>query len=249
MYVYFLYADGSGQTRIKNSRSNNGLYILSGVLVHEKDWRIVEQKLDDLKRILFPRLRSNKWELHAYHIWNNREFFARRELDLSITKKEEIFSRVVNVACESKITVINVIIFKDMLEQRRSSAVMKSSWQRLTARFEDFLRHKMLYSDDGLLFVDSSQKVPETEIKEAVLAEIRRKNSQLGSHRVIENPIFVESHRWNLIQLADMIAYITHRAYKKDPRFKRWFQLLQPKMYHSDDNIRGFGINEIPDLD
>ena len=243
-----MYVDGSGQTKIKRNSQNNGLYILSGVLVHEKDWRSVEKRLADVKRDVFPQIRPDTWELHAQEIWNSKKFFTKKELRLNLAKKEDIFSRVVDAACESEITVVNVIIFKDVLERRRSSAVMKFSWRRLTARFENFLRQKSFCANDGLLFIDSSQKTPETEIKNAIFAEIRKGGSQLGSYRVIENPIFVESYRWNLIQLADVIAYVVHKHYRKDSRFERWFKALKPKMYHSDGRLCGFGINEIPNL-
>ena len=128
--MYFLYVDSSGQTKIRRNIHDNGLYILSGVLVHERDWRSVEKRLADVKRDLFPRLRPDKWELHAQEIWHSKEFFAKAELGLNLAKKEEIFSKVVDAACESAITIVSVVIFKDTLEQRRSSTVMKSSWRR-----------------------------------------------------------------------------------------------------------------------
>ena len=243
-----MYVDSSGQTKIKHNSRNNGLYILSGVLVHEKDWRSVEKRLADVKHKPFPMIQPYKWELHAQEIWNSKNFFAKKELRLNLTKKRDIFSRVVDAACESNITIVNVIIFKDVLEQRRSLVVMKSSWRRLTVRFESFLRQKSFYTNDGLFFIDSSQKTPEAEIKSTILEEIRRRGGHLGSYRVIENPIFVESHRWNLIQLADMIAYVVHKYYRKDSNFERWFKILKPKMYHSGDRLYGFGINEIPNL-
>lgn len=246
MAMYYLCADGSGQTTIKNSIQDNGLYVLSGVLVHEKDWRSVEKRLVDVKRSLFPGFRPNKWELHAHDIWHGKEFFAREELGLNSEKKDEVFSKIVNIACESEITIINVIIFKDMLTQRRSPMVTKFSWRRLTARFEDFLDQNQAHTNDGLFLIDASQKTPETEIKDVILREVRRRSSRLGSRHVVENPVFVDSFRWNLIQLADMIAYVVHKHYKQDAKFERWFKLLVPKMYHSDGKVYGFGINEIP---
>lgn len=245
--MYFLYVDGSGQTKIRRNIQDNGMYILSGVLVHEKDWRSVEKRLADVKRDLFPRLRPDKWELHAQEIWNSKGFFAKEELGLNFAKKKEIFSRVVDAACKSAITIVGVVVFKDALEQRRSSVVMKSSWRRLTSRFESFLKQNPLHADDGLFFIDSSQKTPEAEIKGTILAEVRRRGGRLGTHRVIENPLFVASHRWGLIQLADMIAYVVHRHYRQDSRFEEWFQSLEPKMYRSGGRLFGFGINEIPD--
>ena len=171
--------------------------------------------------------------------------FDRAELGLNLAKKE-IFSRVVDAACEPVIAIVGMVIFRDALKQRRSSAVMKSSWRRLTVRFENFLRQNSLHADDGLL-IDSSQKTPEAEIKDIIMAEVRRRGGRLGACRVIKNPIFVKSRRWNLIQLADVTAYVVHRLYRKDPRFEGWFKSLEPKMHRSGGRLYGFGINEIPD--
>ena len=244
--MYFLYVDGSGQTKIKRNSQNNGLYILGGVLVHEKDWKSIEEKLGDLKRELFPRLQPYDWELHAHDIWNSTGFFAREDLGLNDYKKEEIFSRVIEVACESEITIINVIIFKDRIMPKRSLAVVKYSWLLLIGRFERFLRQKQTGDNNGLLFIDSSPKTSESEIREAIWRLVRIDGSRRDILRVIEEPIFVESHKRNLIQLADMIAYVVHKYYKADPMFAGWFESLKPKMYHSNGKLYGFGIREFP---
>lgn len=247
MAMYYLCVDGSGQTKIKHSNQNNGLYVLSGVLVHEKDRGSVEKRLVDAKQNLLPEFCPNKWELHAHDIWHGEKFFGKEELGLDRAKRNEIFSKIIDIACKSKITIINVIIFKDLLRQRRSPMVMKFSWRRLTVRFEDFLAQDQTHTNDGLFLIDASQKTPETEIKTIILNAVGRWKSKIGSSHVIETPIFVDSFRWNLIQLADMIAYVIHRHYKKDSEFERWFKLLDSKMYRSNGVLYGFGINEIPD--
>ena len=76
MVMYFLLVDGSGQTKIKYSGQDNGPYILSRVLVHEKDWKSIEKRLEEAKQELFPKIPS-QWEFHAHDIWNDNEFFAK----------------------------------------------------------------------------------------------------------------------------------------------------------------------------
>ena len=63
---------------------------------------------------------------------------------------------------------------------------------------------------------------------------------------VIEQPVFVESHTHNLIQLADMIAYVIHRYYKGDPNFTEFFELSKSKMYRVDGKPDSFGLKEFP---
>ena len=214
--------------------------------VHNLYWKPIEKKMGDVKRELFPKLQPYGWELHAHDIWNSTEFFAREDLELNDSKKEEIFSRVIDAACESEITIINVIIFKDRITPKRSLAVTKYSWMLLMGRFERFLRQKRNVDNNGLLFIDSSPKASEAEIKETIWRLARIDGSRRDILHVIEDPTFVESHKRNLIQLADMIAYVVHKHYRADPMFEKWFESLKPKMYHSNGKLYGFGIREFP---
>lgn len=75
---------------------------------------------------------------------------------------------------------------------------------------------------------------------------------RLGSYwqkvdHVIEDPIFTKSHSRNLIQLSDIIAYITQRHYRDDPKFRDWFGRLKPKMCRPNGALSGFGIKKFPD--
>ncbi len=98
-----------------------------------------------------------------------------------------------------------------------------------------------------MLFVDASQKIPESEIKDIVWRLVRIGSLWQQVEHVIEDPIFTKSHLRNLIQLADMIAYVIHKHYKGDPKFADWFEMLKPKMYQPNGKSHGFGIKEFPD--
>ena len=244
--MYFLYVDGSGQTTIKCKRRNNGLYVLSGVIVHERNWKIVEENLAAVKQDIFPASREG-WELHAQEIWNNRGFFADEKLNLNLAKKQEIFSKVLDFICNSEITLLNVIIFKDrMKEQYTTPKTMEYSWTFIVESFEHFLKQQPEETNNGLIFVDSSQKVPESEIKDVIRRLVRQGSHWQKARHVIEDPIFTKSHLRNLIQLADMIAYITQKYYRYDPKFKAWFERLKPKMYQPGGVLTGFGIKKFP---
>ena len=164
-----------------------------------------------------------------------------------MSKKRDLF--VVDIACESRVTIINVIIFKNRLKRKNSSIVMKYSWSRLTDQFEYFLRQKQADTNNGLFVIDSSQRTPELENKEAIRRRVRVGSSRGDIRYVIEDPIFVESRRHNLIQLADMIAYMAHKYYGADRVFENWFKSLKPKMYRHNGRLIGFGIVEFPDAD
>lgn len=53
--MYFLYADSSGRTEIRQGDRgrNDRLYITVGVIIHEKDWRSTEGRISVMRRVLF----------------------------------------------------------------------------------------------------------------------------------------------------------------------------------------------------
>ena len=244
--MYLLYADSSGQTRIRKGE-HNSLYITVGVIVHEKDWRPIASKISEMKREVFPELDPREWELHASEIWNSRGFFADRRRRLNQTKKLDIFSRTVNLARWSNITIVSVVMFKDkMTGMYRSPTVTEYSWRFVTERLEHFLVQKPEGTNNGLLFIDASHKNPESEIRRAVRKAIKDGGVWRSIDHVIEQPIFVDSHTHNLIQLADMIAYVILRRYKGDSKFEGLFEILKSKMYRADGRLNGFGLKEFP---
>ncbi len=224
------------------------MYILSGIIVHERDWKTIENNLTRLKEKIFPGLDPKSWELHAHDIWNNRDFFADEKLGLNLAKKQEIFSKILDLVCSSEVILISVIIFKDeMKNQYFTPQPLKYSWTFLVERFEHFLKQQQSETNNGLLFVDSSQKIPESEIKNIILKLVRDSSDQQQVEHVIEDPVFTPSHLRNLIQLADMIAYVVHRHYRHDPKFKDWFEGLKPKMYQPSGQLHGFGLKKFPE--
>lgn len=243
--MYFLYADSSGQARIRHGE-HGSLYITVGVIVHEKDQRSIVGKISEMKREMFPGLDPREWELHAYDIWNSKDFFARCP-ELNQTRKLDIFSRTANLARWSDITIVSVVMCKDKMEERyRSPAVTEYSWMFVTERLEHFLVQKPEGTNNGLLFIDASQKNPESEIRRAVRKAVKNGGIWKDIDHVIEQPIFVESYTHNLIQLADMIAYVILKHYKGDSRFEGLFEMLKSKMYQVDGRLDGFGLKKFP---
>ena len=212
--MYFMYVDASGQTKIKRSRDNNGLYVLSGLIAHEREWKIIEDSLSKVKQELFPKHSPHDWELHAFAIWNNKDFFKD---DVNLNKKKEIFSKVIDLIIRSEISIINVIIYKDRLKDKYiTPKTMEYSWTFLIERYEHFLVDKPKETNNGLVFVDSETKIPELEIKNLIYKLVRRGSAQQKVEHVIEDPIFTKSHliKFSLIFLTCCITnfnYLHHR--------------------------------------
>ena len=169
-------------------------------------------------------------------------------MNVNLAKKREVFSRVLDLVCKSKITLINTVISKDGMRARHTvTKPMEYSGMFVPERFEGFLKLRPRRTDNGLVFVDSSQKVPESEIRDIIQRLVREGSPRQRFEHVIEDPIFVKSHLQNPIQLADMIAYVVvYKHHKGDPQFRDWFEMLKPEMHTRGGRPDGYGFKKFP---
>lgn len=241
--MFFLYADASGNAKVYRDRDQNGLYILTGLIVHEKDWQTIENKLTQLKIDSFPNVDPNDWELHAYEIWNNINFFK----NINLNKKLEIFEKITNLICESDVTIIATVLDKEAMKNKYvNPKVMDYAWTFLIERYDHFLNTQSSVTNNGLVFMDSDQINIETQIKTILSRLVRRGSYWQAIEHVIEDPIFTKSHLRNLIQLSDVVAYFIHRHRKEHIDFKNWFDSISKKMYQPDDDLYKFGLKIFP---
>ena len=241
--MFFLYADASGNAKVHVDRSNNGLYVLTGVIVHENDWQTIENKLTQLKINSFPDVAPSEWELHAYEIWNNIKFFKKINLD----KKLEIFESLVQLICESNITIVATALDKEKMKIRYAiPKTMEYAWTFLIERYDHFLNSQPAITNNGLVFMDSDQNNIESQIKTILSRLVRRGSYWQAIEHVIEDPIFTKSHLRTLIQLSDVIAYFIHRHLTGHADFEKWFNSISKKMYQPEGDIYKYGLKLFP---
>lgn len=93
---------------------------------------------------------------------------------------------------------------------------MKYSQTLLVERFEHPFRREPEETDSGLLFADSEQGIAEKEIKDFDLKTSRKGVTPCKvQYMLLKIPILAKSHLWNLIQLADWLACVIDRHYRK----------------------------------
>lgn len=246
--MYLLYADGSGDTKMKRDRTNNGLCVLSGVIVHESRLQTVENDIVALKRRALPRMDPRDWELHAHEICNNNGFF-KADMGLDASKKMEIFQQVSNVVCRSDVTLLIVVVFKDRIRSRcLASKPTENAWTFVAERFDHFLKRMPEETNRGMIFTDSSDKTSESEISNTIKRIIRNGTPRRQIEHIMQEPAFVRSDEHLTVQLADMAAYIANRHYKGDSRFDGWFETIMAKAYRHLGQVRDYGIKEFPSL-
>ena len=247
--MYFMFADDSGNTRPHRAGSRSGrVHILSGLIVHELDLYGAREAIIDAKRELFAESDPERWEMHAYNVWNSKGDFSGADQALNLEKKKEVFSRTVEAIAESGATLASVVVWKDRLPAGMGSLRIRAlSWRLLVERFEAYLGARG-GGEMGMVISDASNRTTEAEIREA----FREPTTRMGLHkrprsRVLKYVVFDDSRDEPLIQGADVAAYILQKECGGDSSFAGWFDALKKSMWRQGGSVHGFGIKNYPD--
>ena len=206
-----------------------GLYILAGLAVDDRDLPAIIKAASDAKAAMGALMGFGKLEVHAHDIWNNSGQFANKESMLSMQQRQEVFSSMVGVVAGSRLGIIPVIIDRMWYERQRvGRRPLAIGWSSMFRRFE-----RMLDRDEGeygLILADAGrtgdERTARAIVEEMALAKMEQSPNCAG---VLNGIIYRDSHLDIMIQLADIVAYILHRYYRKDGRFQGWFEAIRPK--------------------
>lgn len=101
----------------------------------------------------------------------------------------------------------------------------------LVEQFEQYLDHKKPTTNAGLVCVDMMGPGEIKNIANAIGKFAKRGTHYQRAKHVVGCVDFLDSDENNFIQLADMVAYITHKYHKRDPQFRVWYETLASKTY------------------
>lgn len=224
-----LFVDDSGNPRGKRSAGDIGLYILAGLAVDDRNLPAVIRAAVDAKASLGGRMCLGEWEAHAHDIWNNSGQFTDKESMLSIQQRQEIFSSMVDVIARSRLDIIPVAVdrvrYGIQNTRRRPLAV---GWSTMFRRFERML--DIPGGEYGLILADAGRAGDERTARAIVEKMARSRMEQTPNCAgVLDGVIYRDSRLDIMIQLADIVAYIMHRHYRKDAHFEGWFEAIKAK--------------------
>ena len=197
------------------------------MVVHESNLQRLQDDIARLKQSLFPNVKPNELELHAHEIWHDYGPFSPGNLGPKLEEKRWIFNRVVDLACDSNIWLINVIIDKSLgVGMGRRHWPLERSWIDMVKAFRQHLSIKK-GAEYGLIIADASERMSERLIAKTVYRTARRYGTGHRRSLVLDGVFFRDSRLESVIQLADMVAYVIHRYMKGDAAFAEWYGRLQ----------------------
>lgn len=231
--MYLIYIDESGTTNLSDHRN----YILAAVLVHERKWENLNNKIQEMKNRLF---KNSEIEFHTSHIVQRIKDFE----NLEYRKSREILTSMADIIASNRCMLISVIINKSKIQDKDKEWVQEWAWRLLLERIELFLRTRNLKSQSnyGLLCVDNNNEKITDHIK-GIIHNFRIQGTMfVNSKYIIEDPFFVDSAMRNMVQMSDFVAWVVKQWYSIQNGNKE-FSKINRKIFdtikHRFDNIDG----------
>ncbi len=230
--VLFTFGDSSGNpSRSAKSIADTPHYITATLTMGAKEAYRIDARLQELKIKHFGKDDVEQTDFHAYAL-KNRLLKYTNNMALAKKQMHVIFDDIVEIAINMD-AIINVVIMdkRPIDNTFRSLNTTVKSWNRAF----DILYQTLLRSPDTahVILLDQYDDVT-NRIVGRIFAQAPDPFVDIDTLRTtaMPGPMFVTSRSCNLIQLADMIAYIVARVNKSNDAgfFAHWYALIEPKI-------------------
>jgi hypothetical protein len=239
--MYVMYVDDSGSP---NAKDDTKFYVITGAIVHETDLNQIEGMIQHYKKENFNLPEYLDAEIHVHDIYKGQREFRT----LTKEKKYALLDSLYDTIRLLPVTLISVGINKETMNSTMPNwSIFTAAWTFLCERFDMFIDDNGNNVNKGIIIVDKSSKIPEREITN-VVSRLRRFGSNFQAiDTLAEEPIFIDSHLREGIQVADACAYATLKHLNGHEKFEKYWEVVRDKLRASPGgNVNGYGLKVFP---
>ena len=231
--VLLTFGDSSGNPSRSEKAIADGLYyIVVTITMGVTEAHRIEELMEKLKKKYFDGRRLERAEFHA-RVLRQRLLWQTKDMEKTKESLEAIFDDIVEIVLDMD-AVINVVIMekRPIDETLRSDNTTIKSWGCASV----LLRRTLLRfppNTISMTLLDTSDDATNRDVNGIVMQYLQPFINVGGfAGRTAMRPVFVNSRLSNLIQLADMVAYIMTKVSRRDAEesFVRRYALLEPKI-------------------
>lgn len=250
--MFLMYVDESGDTGLKDSPSP--YFALSGIVVHELNWRLFITDLLAIRKKLKEKYGIGiRDEIHAAE-------FLRHANPKGLPKHIRLQVLRDNLRMLAQLSYINVTnIVIDKSNKSASYDLFEKAWEALFQRFENTLRYNNFPGpknpkDYGLVLCDDTNggKLNRLVRRMAVYNPIPSKHN-MGQYRnlpielIVEDPSMRNSKESLPIQAADLCAFMLYQYLKPNSYVKKktghgFFSQLKPILNLKASSTHPLGV-------
>ncbi|MEP2889886.1 DUF3800 domain-containing protein [Tateyamaria sp.] len=233
--VYLMYVDESGDPG--NNTLQTDYFCLSGIVVHESEWR---QFVDAL--VVFRRTMKAVYGLPIRSETHTTEFIRKNAFGIAKHDRLSILRNFLDeLAKLNSISLTNIVV--DKRNKPQEFDIFEAAWRTLFQRFENTLTHGNYpggYKRSfGCVFTDATAGKKLSGMMRRMVVHNPVPNRQgegyrnIPIQRIIEDPSERDSKTSLPIQACDVAAYFLHQRFKANSYVKRkgaakYFDRLAP---------------------
>ena len=218
--MYLSFVDESGDVGTANSPSR--YFVLSGIVLHERDWTSFLNGL-----VLFRRRLRERYKLQLGEEIHASEFIVGKPELLhpmpSHVRLDLLKQCLRWLNGRPEVNILTVCLKKEC-----GGDIFELAWLEFLRRFDEMLKgnhftHSPWMSDRGMVLSDNTNGGKLTRL----IRQMRRQDSwEMGTsrlpllERIIEDPVFRDSRDSYIHQMVDVVAYFARQYYEPN-RFVR----------------------------
>jgi len=212
--MYLLYVDESGDGGVGPGSSRH--LVLAGVAMHEGQWRLLTQYLDELQQTHFLQAGGNV-EFHASGIRSGRGVYR----GLTPDERSEILGDVYEIISTHRqgLTLFAAVVDKQALFYKYNGKVdpYDRAFEGLCTMFNFFLQRVQKRTGNvlrGIVVFDEARPSLAKQIR-SLLAQFQAGGTRWATMtNLIETAFFFDSRNSRIMQIADFCAYAVFRWYE-----------------------------------
>lgn len=250
--MYLMYVDESGDTGLTQSPTQ--YFALSGIVVHERQWRTFINRLIALRRTLKSVYNLPvRTEIHASEYLRHAVHNLAKHDRLSILR-----NTIDELAKIPDISITNVIV--DKRGKPAGYDVFQNAWGVLFQRFENTLFYGNFpgnfKEDYGIVLTDAtagtklSRMVRRMAVYNPIPSSYGSTARNIPITKIIEDPHGKDSSASLPVQMADVCAYFLHQRFAPNSYIKRkgahlYFDRLKPVLNTAASRSNALGIVQL----
>jgi Protein of unknown function (DUF3800) len=250
--MYLMYVDESGDTGLVGSPSR--FFVLSGIVVHERNWRNFIERLVSFRKTLKSVYDLGiRTEIHA------SEYIRKPISGLAKYDRLAILRNTLDeLAKIPDISITNVVV--DKHGKPEDYDVFQKAWGVLFQRFENTLLHGNFpgeFKDDyGMVLSDATagekltRMIRRMSVYNPIPSSYGIEGRNIPIRKIIEDPHFKDSRNSLPVQMCDVCAYFLHQKLMPNGYIKRkgahnYFDRLQLVLNLRASSTNAMGIVHI----
>lgn len=222
--MYLLYTDESGNI----ANLADAVFVVGGIAVHEDAVRPLAGEINGILTNFVGKRRAKDMEIHGSPLRRGRGEWASIGAGKRHALAHALLGLVSNWQHEGSNS--HVQPFATVIDRQHSQSAVETAYGELLFAFDRYLRQgrKRGEPHNGVLVADRStyERALAAWVELARARSRRPKQDSRRLYALAETPFFVDSRTTRLMQLADLVAHATFRAYNSGDW--AWAQTLEP---------------------